>query len=68
MLKKTEDTESDTAEQSALRLRTQQKASDALVVTDQRTANGEIKAGQLSPVKLPNQNMVRKPFIFNFGN
>ncbi|KAJ4979568.1 hypothetical protein NE237_010348 [Protea cynaroides] len=53
LLKKAEDTEIDTAEQSAIKLRTQQQTSNALVVTDQRPANGSLPVGQLSLVKMP---------------
>ncbi|XP_042514191.1 AP-2 complex subunit alpha-1-like [Macadamia integrifolia] len=53
LLKKAEDTEVDTAEQSAIKLRTQQQTSNALVVTDQRPANGSLPVGQLSLVKMP---------------
>ncbi|XP_077235889.1 AP-2 complex subunit alpha-1-like [Tasmannia lanceolata] len=53
LLKRVEDTEVDTAEQSALKLRTQQQTSNALVVTDQRPANGSVPVGQLSLVKMP---------------
>ncbi|KAF3794602.1 ALPHA-ADR AP-2 complex subunit alpha-1 [Nymphaea thermarum] len=50
LLKKAEDAEADTAEQSAIKLRTQQQASNALVVTDVRAANGSASYG---PVKIP---------------
>ncbi|XP_058087296.1 AP-2 complex subunit alpha-1-like [Magnolia sinica] len=53
LLKRAEDTEIDTAEQSAIKLRTQQQTSNALVVTDQRPANGSVSVGQLSLVKMP---------------
>ncbi|XP_043724964.1 AP-2 complex subunit alpha-1-like [Telopea speciosissima] len=53
LLKKAEDTEVDTAEQSAIKLRSQQQTSNALVVTDQRPANGSLPVGQLSLVKMP---------------
>lgn len=59
MIKKAEDAEGDTAEQSALKLRAQQQPSNALVVTDQRPSNGEpppVFVGQLSVVKAPNMN------------
>ncbi|XP_022854310.1 AP-2 complex subunit alpha-1-like isoform X2 [Olea europaea var. sylvestris] len=54
LIKKAEDSEADTAEQSAIKLRAaQQQTSNALVVTDQRPANGTPPVGQLSLVKLP---------------
>lgn len=53
LIKKAEDIETDTAEQSAIKLRAQQQMSNALVVTDQRPANGTPSVGQLSLVKLP---------------
>ncbi|XP_024023774.1 AP-2 complex subunit alpha-1 [Morus notabilis] len=53
LIKKAEDAEVDTAEQSAIKLRTQQQMSNALVVTDQRPANGTPLVGQLSLVKVP---------------
>ncbi|XP_012472819.1 AP-2 complex subunit alpha-1 [Gossypium raimondii] len=59
LIKKAEDAEADTAEQSALKLRAQQQPSNALVVTDQHPSNGEpppVFVGQLSVVKAPNMN------------
>ncbi|KAI4304718.1 hypothetical protein MLD38_040193 [Melastoma candidum] len=53
LIKKAEDIESDTAEQSAIKLRSQQQASNALVMTDQRPANGTPPAAPLSLVKIP---------------
>ncbi|KAL6202901.1 hypothetical protein ACLB2K_026605 [Fragaria x ananassa] len=54
LIKKAEDTEIDTAEQSAIKLRAQQQTSNALVVTDQRPANGTPLANhQLGLVKIP---------------
>ncbi|XP_058767782.1 AP-2 complex subunit alpha-1-like [Vicia villosa] len=56
LIKKAEDTEVDTAETSAIKLRAQQQsqASNALVVTDQSQANGAPPhVGQLSLVKMP---------------
>ncbi|KAK4286380.1 hypothetical protein QN277_002941 [Acacia crassicarpa] len=55
LIKKAEDTEIDTAEQSAIKLRAQQQAqtSNALVVTDQPTSNGIPPANQLGLVKMP---------------
>ncbi|XP_014497743.1 AP-2 complex subunit alpha-1 [Vigna radiata var. radiata] len=55
LIKKAEDTEVDTAEQSAIRLRAQQlsQTSNALVVTEQSHANGIPPGGQLSLVKMP---------------
>ncbi|MCD9641195.1 hypothetical protein HAX54_027264 [Datura stramonium] len=49
---KAEDTEADTAEQSAP-LRTQQQASNALAVTDQPSANGTPPVSHLGLVKVP---------------
>ncbi|KAK1263881.1 AP-2 complex subunit alpha-2 [Acorus gramineus] len=57
LLKKAEDTEIDTAEQSAIKLRTQQQTSNSLVVTDQRPVNGSHPPSQLSIVPMPSQNM-----------
>uniref|UniRef100_A0A1D1XEC3 AP-2 complex subunit alpha n=2 Tax=Anthurium amnicola TaxID=1678845 RepID=A0A1D1XEC3_9ARAE len=59
LLKKAEDTEVDTAEQSAIKIRAQQQTSNALVVTDPHPANGKLPTiqGQLSLVKIPSQNM-----------
>lgn len=56
LIKKAEDTEVDTADQSAIRLRAQQQSSNALVVTDQRPANGALPVNQLSIVKVPSMN------------
>ncbi|XP_043704839.1 AP-2 complex subunit alpha-1-like [Telopea speciosissima] len=53
LLKKAEDTEIDTAEQSAIKLRAQQQMSNALVVTDQRSSNGSLPVGQFNLVKMP---------------
>ncbi|XP_048324292.2 AP-2 complex subunit alpha-1 isoform X3 [Ziziphus jujuba] len=53
LIKKAEDTEIDTAEQSAIKLRAQQQTSNALVVTDQRPANGAPPGSQLSLIKIP---------------
>ncbi|KAJ6801539.1 AP-2 complex subunit alpha-2-like [Iris pallida] len=57
LLKKAEDTEVDTAELSAIKLRSQQQTSNALVVTDQQPTNGPPTVGQLSLVRIPSQNM-----------
>ncbi|KAK1322643.1 AP-2 complex subunit alpha-1 [Acorus calamus] len=57
LLNKAEDKEIDTAEQSAIKLRTQQQTSNSLVVTDQRPANGSHPPSQLSLVRMPSQNM-----------
>ncbi|OMO58285.1 hypothetical protein CCACVL1_25502 [Corchorus capsularis] len=54
LIKKAEDAEIDTAEQSAIKLRAQQQTSNALVVTDSRPANGtppQVPVSQLSLVK-----------------
>ncbi|XP_028756850.1 AP-2 complex subunit alpha-1 [Neltuma alba] len=58
LIKKAEDTELDTAEQSAIKLRAQQQAqtSNALVVTDQHTANGTLPVNQLGLVKMPSMS------------
>ncbi|XP_027343691.1 AP-2 complex subunit alpha-1-like isoform X2 [Abrus precatorius] len=58
LIKKAEDTEVDTAEQSAIKLRAQQQSqtSNALVVTDQSHTNGTPPVGQLSPVKMPSMS------------
>ncbi|KAJ8551955.1 hypothetical protein K7X08_028398 [Anisodus acutangulus] len=53
LIKKAEDTEADTADQSAIKLRAQQQNSNALVVTDQRPANGTPPVSQLGSVKVP---------------
>ena len=58
MLKKAEDTEADTAEQSAIKLRAQQQTSNALVVTDQHPANGYPPVSQLGLVKVPSISTV----------
>ncbi|KAI8524239.1 hypothetical protein RHMOL_Rhmol13G0134900 [Rhododendron molle] len=47
LIKKAEDTEADTAEHSATKLRAQQQNSNALVVTDQRPTNGTPPVSQL---------------------
>ncbi|CAB4313334.1 unnamed protein product [Prunus armeniaca] len=56
LIKKAEDTEVDTAEQSAIKLRAQQQTSNALVVTDQRPANGTPPVNQLGLVKIPSMS------------
>ncbi|PSR86518.1 AP-2 complex subunit alpha-1 like [Actinidia chinensis var. chinensis] len=58
LIKKAEDTETDTAEQSALKLRAQQQTSNALVVTDQRPANGTPPVSELGLVKVPSMSNV----------
>ncbi|KAJ3682194.1 hypothetical protein LUZ60_014767 [Juncus effusus] len=58
LLKKAEDAEVDTAEQSAIKLRSQQQTSNALVVSsDPRPANGSapVTPPQLSLVPIPSQ-------------
>jgi AP-2 complex subunit alpha len=69
LIKKAEDTEVDTAEQSAIKLRSQQHPSNALVVTDQRPANGIPPVTQLSLVKVPSMssNVVSACFLFFFS-
>ncbi|KAJ0968600.1 hypothetical protein J5N97_025517 [Dioscorea zingiberensis] len=57
LLKKAEDTEVDTAEQSAIKLRSQQQMSNALVVTDQPPSSSSVPVSQPGPVKMPSQNM-----------
>ncbi|KAG2670855.1 hypothetical protein I3760_14G106600 [Carya illinoinensis] len=56
LIKKAEDTEVDTAEQSAIKLRAQQQTSSALVVTDQHPANGTPPSTQLGLVKMPSMS------------
>lgn len=58
LIKRAEDAEVDTAEQSAIKLRAQQQMSNALVVTDQRPANGPPPPtiGLLSIVKVPDMS------------
>lgn len=58
LIKKAEDTEVDTAEQSAIKLRAQQHMSNALVLTDQRPANGTPPVSQLGLVKIPSTSNV----------
>lgn len=58
MLKKAENTEADTAEQSALKLRAMQQSSNALVVTDHHPANGTPPVSQLPMVKVPSISSV----------
>ncbi|KAL6506444.1 hypothetical protein OROGR_024625 [Orobanche gracilis] len=58
LIKKAEDSEADTAEQSAIKLRAQQNNSNVLVVTDQRPANGAAPASQLGLVKVPTMSNV----------
>ncbi|XP_038977047.1 AP-2 complex subunit alpha-1-like isoform X2 [Phoenix dactylifera] len=57
LLKKAEDAEVDTAEQSAIKLRSQQQTSNALVVTDQQPVNGPLPINQLGLVRIPSQKM-----------
>ncbi|GAB2274662.1 hypothetical protein Dimus_009433 [Dionaea muscipula] len=52
LLKKAEDADVDSAEQSAIKLRAQQQTSNALVVTDQRPANGTSPVGPVGPLTL----------------
>ncbi|KAJ9540436.1 hypothetical protein OSB04_026942 [Centaurea solstitialis] len=56
LIKKAEDTEADTAELSAIKLRAQQQASNALVVTD-RPATESPQVSQLAMVKIPSMNV-----------
>ncbi|GJU29784.1 AP-2 complex subunit alpha-1-like protein [Tanacetum coccineum] len=53
LIKKAEDTDADTAELSAIKLRAQQQTSNALVATDQRPANGAPQVSQLGMVMIP---------------
>ncbi|CAL4912178.1 unnamed protein product [Urochloa decumbens] len=58
LLKKAEDAEVDTAEQSAIKLRSQQQTSSALVVADHPSANGPAPAANhLTLVKMPSQTV-----------
>ncbi|KAL6660266.1 hypothetical protein ACP70R_002388 [Stipagrostis hirtigluma subsp. patula] len=58
LLKKAEDAEVDTAEQSAIKLRSQQQTSSALVVADHPPANGSAPAAShLTLVKMPSQTI-----------
>lgn len=70
MIRRAEDTEVDTAEQSAIKLRAQQQSqsSNALVVTDQSHANGALPVNQLSLVKIPSMssNVVSSSSTFIF--
>lgn len=50
LLRRAEDTEGDAAELSATKLRLQQQMSNALVVSDQRPANGSLPTGK---IKMP---------------
>ncbi|WCJ41696.1 AP-2 complex subunit alpha-2 [Euphorbia peplus] len=57
LIKKAEDAEIDTAEQSAIKLRAQQHTSNALVVNDLPSSNGPPPTvGQLSLVKMPSMS------------
>lgn len=57
LIKKAEDVEVDTAEQSAIKLRAQQQqTSTALVVADQSPANGTPPVNQLGLVKVPSMS------------
>ncbi|XP_051143023.1 AP-2 complex subunit alpha-1-like isoform X2 [Andrographis paniculata] len=53
LIRKASDSEADTAEQSAIKLRLQQQSSNALVVSDQRPVNGAPPVNQLGLVKVP---------------
>nr|CAB3502257.1 unnamed protein product [Digitaria exilis] len=58
LLKKAEDAEVDTAEQSAIKLRSQQQTSSALVVAEHPSANGSAPAANhLTLVKVPSQTV-----------
>ncbi|KAL8496454.1 hypothetical protein ACS0TY_020244 [Phlomoides rotata] len=56
LIRKAEDAEADTAEQSAIKLRAQQQTSNALVPTDQRPTNGTPPGTQLGLVKVPSMS------------
>ncbi|XP_065865047.1 AP-2 complex subunit alpha-1-like isoform X2 [Euphorbia lathyris] len=57
LIKKAEDAEIDTAEQSAIKLRAQQHTSNVLVVSDQPPSNGPPPTvGQLTLVKMPSMS------------
>lgn len=57
-MKKAEDAEIDTAEQSAIKLRSQQQTSSALVVADHPPANGSAPpVNNLTLVKMPSQTV-----------
>ncbi|XP_060169718.1 AP-2 complex subunit alpha-1-like isoform X4 [Lycium barbarum] len=58
LIKKAEETEADTADQSAIKWRAQQQNSNALIVTDQHPANGTPPISQLGPVKVPSRSNV----------
>ncbi|KAF5931452.1 hypothetical protein HYC85_032325 [Camellia sinensis] len=67
LIRKGEDTEADTAEQSATKLRSLHQTSNALVMTDQRPANGMPPVNQLGLVKVPNMsNVVRHSLNVHF--
>ncbi|GLJ54559.1 hypothetical protein SUGI_1171840 [Cryptomeria japonica] len=57
LLRRAEDTEVDTAELSATKLRVQQQMSSAIVVSDQRPANGSLPTGQ---IKMPDVGKVEQ--------
>ena len=66
LIKKAEDTDADTAELSAIKLRAQQQTSNALVATDQRPANGAPQVSQLGMVMIPStSDAVRTPHTGN---
>lgn len=56
LIRKAEDPEVDTAEQSAIKLRAQQMTSNALTVTDQPPTNGTPPVGQPGMVKVPSMS------------
>nr|GMD71302.1 AP-2 complex subunit alpha-1-like [Ipomoea batatas] len=58
LIKKAVETEADTADQSAIKLRAQQQTSNALVVTDQHLTNGSPPVNQLGLVKIPTMSNV----------
>ncbi|XP_019199495.1 PREDICTED: AP-2 complex subunit alpha-1-like [Ipomoea nil] len=58
LIKKAVETEADTADQSAIKLRAQQQTSNALVVTNQHLTNGSPPVNQLGLVKIPTMSNV----------
>ncbi|KAH7655788.1 DNA-3-methyladenine glycosylase AlkA N-terminal protein [Dioscorea alata] len=57
LLKNAEDTEVDSAEQSAIKLRSQLQMSNALVLTDQHPPSASVPVSQPGHVKVPSQNL-----------
>ncbi|VAI11768.1 unnamed protein product [Triticum turgidum subsp. durum] len=66
LLKKAEDAEVDTAEQSAIKLRSQQQSSSAIVVAAQPPVNGPAPAANhLTLVKMPSQNIAEESNVIH---